>query len=151
MYNTIKNKKRGCFKLHGCCIVIIVSYLRNGIRCVFVWFCLFMGKQYKEQPESDFPPLSSPPASSESSSTRDSAVAISGADSRGILEEPLPSTSSEEEDPLAGESMHAWIMVMFPKKLLCMNISNQALPFRFIRERGIERLKIRGCCCCIMK
>lgn len=47
--------------------------------------------------------LSSPPASSESSSTRDSAVAISGADSRGILEEPLPSTSSEEEDPLAGE------------------------------------------------
>lgn len=32
----------------------------------------------------------------------DSAVAISGADS-GILEEPLPSTSSEEEDPLAGE------------------------------------------------
>lgn len=46
---------------------------------------------------------SSPPASSESSSTRDSAVAISGADSRGILEEPLPSTSSEEEDPLAGE------------------------------------------------
>ncbi|XP_034648647.1 E3 ubiquitin-protein ligase HUWE1 [Trachemys scripta elegans] len=46
---------------------------------------------------------SSPPASSsESSSTRDSAVAISGADSRGILEEPLPSTSSEEEDPLAG-------------------------------------------------
>ncbi|KAM6469549.1 E3 ubiquitin-protein ligase HUWE1-like [Liasis olivaceus] len=45
----------------------------------------------------------SPPASSsESSSTRDSAVAISGADSRGILEEPLPSTSSEEEDPLAG-------------------------------------------------
>lgn len=47
--------------------------------------------------------FSSPPASSESSSTRDSAVAISGADSRGILEEPLPSTSSEEEDPLAGE------------------------------------------------
>uniref|UniRef100_A0ACB8ENN4 E3 ubiquitin-protein ligase huwe1 n=1 Tax=Sphaerodactylus townsendi TaxID=933632 RepID=A0ACB8ENN4_9SAUR len=46
---------------------------------------------------------SSPPASSsESSSTRDSAGAISGADSRGILEEPLPSTSSEEEDPLAG-------------------------------------------------
>ncbi|XP_028923932.1 E3 ubiquitin-protein ligase HUWE1 isoform X2 [Ornithorhynchus anatinus] len=46
---------------------------------------------------------SSPPASSsESSSTRDSAVAISGADSRGILEEPLPSTSSEEDDPLAG-------------------------------------------------
>lgn len=30
-------------------------------------------------------------------------MAISGADSRGILEEPLPSTSSEEEDPLAGE------------------------------------------------
>ncbi|XP_027717012.1 E3 ubiquitin-protein ligase HUWE1-like [Vombatus ursinus] len=48
---------------------------------------------------------SSPPASSsESSSTRDSAVAISGADSRDNLEEPLPSTSSEEEDPLAGES-----------------------------------------------
>nr|AEN74897.2 HECT UBA and WWE domain containing 1 [Monodelphis domestica] len=46
---------------------------------------------------------SSPPgSSSESSSTRDSAVAISGADSRGLLEEPLPSTSSEEEDPLAG-------------------------------------------------
>ncbi|XP_038603573.1 E3 ubiquitin-protein ligase HUWE1 isoform X3 [Tachyglossus aculeatus] len=46
---------------------------------------------------------SSPPASSsESSSTRDSAVAISGTDSRGILEEPLPSTSSEEDDPLAG-------------------------------------------------
>ncbi|XP_059588545.1 E3 ubiquitin-protein ligase HUWE1 isoform X3 [Alligator mississippiensis] len=46
---------------------------------------------------------SSPPASSsESSSTRDSAVAISGADSRGILDEPLPSTSSEEDDPLAG-------------------------------------------------
>uniref|UniRef100_A0A8C5T004 HECT-type E3 ubiquitin transferase n=1 Tax=Laticauda laticaudata TaxID=8630 RepID=A0A8C5T004_LATLA len=51
------------------------------------------------QPE----PSHSPPASSsESSSTRDSAAAISGADSRGILEEPLPSTSSEEEDPLAG-------------------------------------------------
>ncbi|XP_041343669.1 E3 ubiquitin-protein ligase HUWE1-like, partial [Pyrgilauda ruficollis] len=48
------------------------------------------------------PDDSSPPASSsESSSTRDSAGAISGADSRGILEEPLPSTSSEEEDPLA--------------------------------------------------
>lgn len=54
---------------------------------------------------------SSPPASSESSSTRDSAVAISGADSRGILEEPLPSTSSEEEDPLAGK-------FLFPKKSL---------------------------------
>uniref|UniRef100_A0A8D2GI14 E3 ubiquitin-protein ligase HUWE1 n=1 Tax=Urocitellus parryii TaxID=9999 RepID=A0A8D2GI14_UROPR len=53
-----------------------------------------------QQPED-----SSPPASSESSSTRDSAVAISGADSRGILEEPLPSTSSEEEDPLAGISL----------------------------------------------
>ncbi|XP_046529085.1 E3 ubiquitin-protein ligase HUWE1 isoform X6 [Equus quagga] len=51
------------------------------------------------------PEDSSPPASSESSSTRDSAVAISGADSRGILEEPLPSTSSEEEDPLAGISL----------------------------------------------
>uniref|UniRef100_A0A286XV60 HECT-type E3 ubiquitin transferase n=1 Tax=Cavia porcellus TaxID=10141 RepID=A0A286XV60_CAVPO len=56
--------------------------------------------------ESTQPPEdSSPPASSESSSTRDSAVAISGADSRGILEEPLPSTSSEEEDPLAGISL----------------------------------------------
>lgn len=56
--------------------------------------------------ESNQPPEdSSPPASSESSSTRDSAVAISGADSRGILEEPLPSTSSEEEDPLAGISL----------------------------------------------
>uniref|UniRef100_A0A452VD89 E3 ubiquitin-protein ligase HUWE1 n=1 Tax=Ursus maritimus TaxID=29073 RepID=A0A452VD89_URSMA len=56
----------------------------------------------------DAPPVVtevSPPASSESSSTRDSAVAISGADSRGILEEPLPSTSSEEEDPLAGISL----------------------------------------------
>ncbi|KAM4754380.1 E3 ubiquitin-protein ligase HUWE1-like [Cyanocitta cristata] len=52
------------------------------------------------------PDDSSPPASSsESSSTRDSAGAISGADSRGILEEPLPSTSSEEEDPLAGISL----------------------------------------------
>ncbi|XP_058147899.1 E3 ubiquitin-protein ligase HUWE1 isoform X6 [Dasypus novemcinctus] len=51
------------------------------------------------------PEDNSPPASSESSSTRDSAVAISGADSRGILEEPLPSTSSEEEDPLAGISL----------------------------------------------
>ncbi|XP_076418504.1 E3 ubiquitin-protein ligase HUWE1 isoform X32 [Peromyscus maniculatus bairdii] len=51
------------------------------------------------------PDDNSPPASSESSSTRDSAVAISGADSRGILEEPLPSTSSEEEDPLAGISL----------------------------------------------
>ncbi|XP_037679708.1 LOW QUALITY PROTEIN: E3 ubiquitin-protein ligase HUWE1-like [Choloepus didactylus] len=51
------------------------------------------------------PEDSSPPASSESSSTRDSAVAISGADSRGILEEPVPSTSSEEEDPLAGISL----------------------------------------------
>uniref|UniRef100_A0A8C7CCR7 E3 ubiquitin-protein ligase HUWE1 n=1 Tax=Neovison vison TaxID=452646 RepID=A0A8C7CCR7_NEOVI len=51
------------------------------------------------------PEDSSPPASSESSSTRDSAVAISGADSRGILEEPLPSTSSEEDDPLAGISL----------------------------------------------
>lgn len=49
---------------------------------------------------------SSPPASSsESPSTRDSAAAISGSDSRGILEEPLPSTSSEEEDPLAGISL----------------------------------------------
>uniref|UniRef100_A0A8B9MRC9 HECT-type E3 ubiquitin transferase n=1 Tax=Accipiter nisus TaxID=211598 RepID=A0A8B9MRC9_9AVES len=58
-------------------------------------------------PDATQPPDdSSPPASSsESSSTRDSAVAISGADSRGILEEPLPSTSSEEEDPLAGISL----------------------------------------------
>ncbi|OBS83180.1 hypothetical protein A6R68_22836, partial [Neotoma lepida] len=56
--------------------------------------------QSTQQPEDN-----SPPASSESSSTRDSAVAISGADSRGILEEPLPSTSSEEEDPLAGISL----------------------------------------------
>uniref|UniRef100_A0A2K5TLP0 HECT-type E3 ubiquitin transferase n=1 Tax=Macaca fascicularis TaxID=9541 RepID=A0A2K5TLP0_MACFA len=55
------------------------------------------GSGESAQPPED----SSPPASSESSSTRDSAVAISGADSRGILEEPLPSTSSEEEDPLA--------------------------------------------------
>lgn len=47
--------------------------------------------------------FSSTPASSESSSTRESAVVISGGDSQGILEEPLPSTSSEEEDPLAGE------------------------------------------------
>lgn len=47
--------------------------------------------------------FSSTPASSESSSTRESAVGISGGDSQGILEEPLPSTSSEEEDPLAGE------------------------------------------------
>ncbi|XP_036596594.1 E3 ubiquitin-protein ligase HUWE1-like, partial [Trichosurus vulpecula] len=46
---------------------------------------------------------SSPPgSSSESSSTRDSATAISGTDSRDNLEEPLPSTSSEEEAPLAG-------------------------------------------------
>ncbi|KAM7044740.1 E3 ubiquitin-protein ligase HUWE1 isoform 11-T14 [Molossus nigricans] len=51
------------------------------------------------------PENGSTPASSESSSTRESAVAISGADSRGILEEPLPSTSSEEEDPLAGISL----------------------------------------------
>uniref|UniRef100_A0A4X2LXC8 HECT, UBA and WWE domain containing E3 ubiquitin protein ligase 1 n=1 Tax=Vombatus ursinus TaxID=29139 RepID=A0A4X2LXC8_VOMUR len=51
-------------------------------------------------------PGDSPPgSSSESSSTRDSAVAISGADSRGLLEEPLPSTSSEEDDPLAGISL----------------------------------------------
>ncbi|XP_036284821.1 E3 ubiquitin-protein ligase HUWE1 isoform X14 [Pipistrellus kuhlii] len=48
---------------------------------------------------------SSTPASSESSSTRESAVGISGGDSQGILEEPLPSTSSEEEDPLAGISL----------------------------------------------
>uniref|UniRef100_A0A8C3HVR6 HECT, UBA and WWE domain containing E3 ubiquitin protein ligase 1 n=1 Tax=Chrysemys picta bellii TaxID=8478 RepID=A0A8C3HVR6_CHRPI len=53
-------------------------------------------------PPASHPPSSPPASSSESSSTRDSAVAISGADSRGILEEPLPSTSSEEEDPLAG-------------------------------------------------
>ncbi|XP_047297708.1 E3 ubiquitin-protein ligase HUWE1 isoform X26 [Homo sapiens] len=59
------------------------------------------GSGESAQPPED----SSPPASSESSSTRDSAVAISGADSRGILEEPLPSTSSEEEDPLAGISL----------------------------------------------
>uniref|UniRef100_W8BYZ8 E3 ubiquitin-protein ligase HUWE1 n=1 Tax=Notamacropus eugenii TaxID=9315 RepID=W8BYZ8_NOTEU len=38
---------------------------------------------------------------SESSSTQDSATAISGTDSRKNLEEPLPSTRSEE-DPLAG-------------------------------------------------
>ncbi|XP_053437175.1 E3 ubiquitin-protein ligase HUWE1 isoform X9 [Nycticebus coucang] len=59
------------------------------------------GTREPSQPPED----NSPPASSESSSTRDSAVAISGADSRGILEEPLPSTSSEEEDPLAGISL----------------------------------------------
>ncbi|XP_040178870.1 E3 ubiquitin-protein ligase HUWE1 isoform X10 [Rana temporaria] len=34
--------------------------------------------------------------------TRDPAVALLAGDSGGILEEPLPSTSSEEEDPLAG-------------------------------------------------
>ncbi|XP_063792481.1 E3 ubiquitin-protein ligase HUWE1 isoform X3 [Pseudophryne corroboree] len=38
----------------------------------------------------------------ELSSTRDPAVALLATDSSGILEEPLPSTSSEEEDPLAG-------------------------------------------------
>ncbi|XP_053551446.1 E3 ubiquitin-protein ligase HUWE1 [Bombina bombina] len=35
-------------------------------------------------------------------SPRGSAVSLLTTDSRGILEEPLPSTSSEEEDPLAG-------------------------------------------------
>ncbi|XP_056394530.1 E3 ubiquitin-protein ligase HUWE1 isoform X2 [Hyla sarda] len=46
---------------------------------------------------------SSPPASSaEMPSTRDPSVALLATDSSGILEEPLPSTSSEEEDPLAG-------------------------------------------------
>ncbi|KAM4662647.1 E3 ubiquitin-protein ligase HUWE1 [Discoglossus pictus] len=35
-------------------------------------------------------------------SPRDPAMALLATDSRGILEEPLPSTSSEEEDPLAG-------------------------------------------------
>ncbi|OCT57970.1 hypothetical protein XELAEV_18002839mg [Xenopus laevis] len=35
-------------------------------------------------------------------STRESAVTLLATDSSGILEEPLPSTSSEEEDPLAG-------------------------------------------------
>nr|DBA21602.1 TPA: hypothetical protein GDO54_018212 [Pyxicephalus adspersus] len=40
--------------------------------------------------------------SSELPSTRDPAVALLASDSSGILEEPLPSTSSEEEDPLAG-------------------------------------------------
>ncbi|XP_071657347.1 E3 ubiquitin-protein ligase HUWE1 isoform X2 [Patagioenas fasciata] len=54
-----------------------------------------------QPPDDSSPPVSS----SESSSTRDSAGATSGADSRGILEEPLPSTSSEEEDPLAGISL----------------------------------------------
>ncbi|XP_075434570.1 E3 ubiquitin-protein ligase HUWE1 isoform X9 [Ascaphus truei] len=46
---------------------------------------------------------SSPPApSSEVPSARDLAVSLLATDSLGILEEPLPSTSSEEEDPLAG-------------------------------------------------
>ncbi|XP_063288562.1 E3 ubiquitin-protein ligase HUWE1 isoform X2 [Pelobates fuscus] len=46
---------------------------------------------------------SSPSASSsELPSARDSTVALLATDSSGILEEPLPSTSSEEEDPLAG-------------------------------------------------
>ncbi|XP_077335250.1 E3 ubiquitin-protein ligase HUWE1 isoform X2 [Lithobates pipiens] len=40
--------------------------------------------------------------SNELPSTRDPAVALLAGDSGGILEEPLPSTSSEEEDPLAG-------------------------------------------------
>ncbi|KAE8583284.1 hypothetical protein XENTR_v10020474 [Xenopus tropicalis] len=40
--------------------------------------------------------------SSELPSTRESAVTLLATDSSGILEEPLPSTSSEEEDPLAG-------------------------------------------------
>ncbi|XP_029463820.1 E3 ubiquitin-protein ligase HUWE1 isoform X4 [Rhinatrema bivittatum] len=44
----------------------------------------------------------SPPASADSPSNRETAVTILRADVRGILEEPLPSTSSEEEDPLAG-------------------------------------------------
>ncbi|XP_071979940.1 E3 ubiquitin-protein ligase HUWE1 isoform X6 [Engystomops pustulosus] len=35
-------------------------------------------------------------------STRDPSVALLATDASGILEEPLPSTSSEEEDPLAG-------------------------------------------------
>lgn len=61
-----------------------------------------MGKRNREN-NMKMISFSSTPASSESSSTRESAVAISGADSQGILEEPLPSTSSEEEDPLAGE------------------------------------------------
>ncbi|XP_066436802.1 E3 ubiquitin-protein ligase HUWE1 isoform X3 [Eleutherodactylus coqui] len=40
--------------------------------------------------------------SAEMPSTRDPTVALLATDSSGILEEPLPSTSSEEEDPLAG-------------------------------------------------
>ncbi|KAG8447780.1 hypothetical protein GDO86_015044 [Hymenochirus boettgeri] len=39
---------------------------------------------------------------SEVPSARESAVALLATDTSGILEEPLPSTSSEEEDPLAG-------------------------------------------------
>ncbi|XP_067408206.1 E3 ubiquitin-protein ligase HUWE1 isoform X2 [Emydura macquarii macquarii] len=73
---------------------------------------------------------SSPPASSsESSSTRDSAVAISGADSRGILEEPLPSTSSEEEDPLAGinlpEGVDPSFLAALPDDIRCEVLQNQ--------------------------
>ncbi|XP_069501404.1 E3 ubiquitin-protein ligase HUWE1 isoform X3 [Ambystoma mexicanum] len=41
-------------------------------------------------------------SSSEDPATQDSVTAILASDPRGILEEPLPSTSSEEEDPLAG-------------------------------------------------
>uniref|UniRef100_A0A8C5R785 HECT-type E3 ubiquitin transferase n=1 Tax=Leptobrachium leishanense TaxID=445787 RepID=A0A8C5R785_9ANUR len=44
----------------------------------------------------------SPSASSELPSARDSTAALLATDSSGILEEPLPSTSSEDEDPLAG-------------------------------------------------
>ncbi|XP_041430845.1 E3 ubiquitin-protein ligase HUWE1-like isoform X3 [Xenopus laevis] len=40
--------------------------------------------------------------SSELPSLRESAVTLLATDSSGILEEPLPSTSSEDEDPLAG-------------------------------------------------
>ncbi|XP_075041003.1 E3 ubiquitin-protein ligase HUWE1 isoform X9 [Mixophyes fleayi] len=41
------------------------------------------------------------PPSAELPSSRDPAVALLATDSSGILEEPLPSTSSEEDDPLA--------------------------------------------------
>lgn len=43
-----------------------------------------------------------PGSSAEGAASREAAGAAAGAEARGGLEEPLPSTSSEEEDPLAG-------------------------------------------------
>ncbi|XP_068104390.1 E3 ubiquitin-protein ligase HUWE1 isoform X4 [Hyperolius riggenbachi] len=82
----------------------------NPVQPLVVTSSIAVGQQPVEPPSSESQAVvsqlsddsSSVAPSSELPSVRDPAVALLAANASGILEEPLPSTSSEEEDPLAG-------------------------------------------------